>query len=430
MNFLLGPRHDRSFIHLAASAFAGVVLLSGLCSTQAAPPVDDDEARPHVAWQDAEGVVGRTAFVSGVVARVGHSKRVHFLNFDPKRRDVFVVVIFQPFLERFEGTLEELYEGRPIRVRGMVTRFRGTPQIQVSSPEQIEVLDKLPELKPLAVPAKLSVGQQIKVATFNVRNLFDDANDAYHNDEGTQAKPRHELEKLAAAIARLDADVLALQEVESRGYLARFLEVFAPQAGYQDVVHFEGNDLRGIDVCLLSRLPVGPVTSFRHATFADETGKRQKFRRDLLCVRLEPEDGLPFEVWVAHLKSNSDGREYAEPVRMAEAREIRRLLDKRLAADPNAAIIVCGDFNDTADSATVQTITGRGTTALRTAWSSIPEPQRITYNLEPYRSMIDFILWTPGMHSRYVKGTYAILGGSLEEIGSDHNPVRAEFRVR
>lgn len=406
-----------------------LVCIVGTHSGAEESPIHPDEARPHVSWQDAAQVIGRTAYVSGTVARIGHTERIHFLNFDAERRDVFTVVIFQPFLERFTSPLEELYEGRPVRVRGMVTTYAGTPQIQVTSPDQIEVLDSLPTLPKPAAPPPAKVGEEFTMATFNVRNLFDSDDDPYHSDEGTPAKPRMELERLAEVIRRLDADVLALQEVESRGYLERFLEVFLPDAGYQHIVHFEGNDARGIDVCLLSRLPVGGVTSYRHATFADDVERPQRFRRDLLCVQIEPQGAKAFEVWVVHLKSNSEGRKHAEPIRLTEAKAVRRLLDQRLSADPDAAIFVCGDFNDTPDSPTVTTITGAGPMALASAWSNIPESERITYNLEPYRSMIDFILWTPALNSRYVKDSYGIIPGKLEDVGSDHNPVRARFRV-
>src|SRR5690606_20719666 len=119
---------------------------------------------------------------------------------------------------------------------------------------------------------------------------------------------------------------------------------------------FEGNDLRGIDVAVLSRLPVGSVTSHRHLKFKDADGRSRRLNRDVLAVTLQPPQSQPLEVWVVHLKSNYGGREFAEPVRVAEARLLRNLLDKRLAADLEARILLTGDFNDTRDSETMNTI--------------------------------------------------------------------------
>jgi exonuclease III len=44
--------------------------------------------------------------------------------------------------------------------------------------------------------------------------------------------------------------------------------------------------------------------------------------------------------------------------------------------------------------------------------------------------MIDFILCSPAMGGGYVKDSARILHGSVETIGSDHNPVVASFRLR
>jgi exonuclease III len=67
---------------------------------------------------------------------------------------------------------------------------------------------------------------------------------------------------------------------------------------------------------------------------------------------------------------------------------------------------------------------------LKSFADEVPEDQRITYNKEPYRSMIDFILCSPGMASRYVKGSFGIHTGTVESSGSDHNPISARFRIK
>jgi endonuclease/exonuclease/phosphatase family metal-dependent hydrolase len=390
-------------------------------------PIDPNEARPRVHAKDAGQVVGRVAFVHGIVSEVSRKGRLTLLAFGPDS-DSFKVVVFNQYLGRFPGALEELYKGRLVRVRGTVTTYAGNPQIYASSADQIEILDRKPTTTSLE-RRKVKPKSEITVATFNILNLFDDVDDPYRNDDTTRAKPRLQLAQVADAMHELDADVLALQEVESRGYLERFVEVFLADMGYEHVVHYEGNDHRGIDVCLLSRLPIGPVTSLRHVTFDDGKGHRRGFCRDVLQVTVEPAGGKRFEVWVLHLKSNYDGRAYAEPIRVGEAKEIRRMLDERLRADGGARILVCGDFNDTWSSETVQTIVGTGTHAMKCFAEELPEDQRITYNREPYRSMIDFILLSPGLASRYVKGSYGIVDGSVDILGSDHNPVLVRLRV-
>lgn len=410
-----------------------------------AQPIDEaprhglgaEEGWPRLLWQQAETAVGRQAVVFGQVARVGHTERIHFLNFDPERRDVFHVVIFSEALPRFDQSLEELFQDRWIAVRGWVTTFRGVPQIQVARREQIEVLAGPPadvstaigESTPRSAAPALR-GDELTLATFNIRNLFDGYDDPYRADENTPEKPRSELAGVAGVLIEIDADVVALQEVENEGILTRFVQTYLPRQGYEHIVLVEGNDLRGIDVALLSRFPVGRVVSHRQRSFDNQEGSARVFHRDVLQVELLPAEGDPLEVWVVHLKSNSDGRAFAEPIRLAEAQALRRLLEDRLAADPRAQLVVCGDFNDLAESPTVTTVSGGEPAALASDWENLNQANRVTYNLEPYREMIDFIFWSPAMRDRYVPGSYRVRLGELAESGSDHNPVIARFRFR
>ena len=392
-------------------------------------PIGANEGVPVVSWKEAEGVVGRTAIVGGRIVDVGATgnKRIHFLNFS-EERDAFKLVIFEDSIANFPEDLAGAYRGKLVTVRGIVSLYAGNPQIVLARPDQIQVVDELPA-KFLPELPSVKVGPEITFATYNVRNLFDDADDPYSHDETTATKPREELVRVAAVIREINADVIAFQEVESRGYLRRFLEVFVPEMGYEHIVHYEGNDLRGIDVCLASRVPIGRVVSHRHMRFRGPDGQSRKFNRDLLRIELRPDHGTPFEAWLVHLKSNHGGREAAEPIRLAEAQKVHQLIAARLRQSPNTDLIVCGDFNDTYDSATMRTIVGgeSGAPILKPLFDDIPTSNRITYNREPHRSMIDFILVSPGMASRYVAGSYTIRNGSLQESGSDHNPVYCRF---
>ncbi len=423
----------RRFRHTSAAAILAACFALNV-STQAGDveiEIGPDEGLPHVGWLDAESVVGRIAYVSGQVAGVGHSRTIHFVNFDTDRdrRNIFKLVVFDRYLPNFPGSLESLYTGKNIEVRGFVTRYAGKPQIQVTSPDQIRVLETLPETAPTKAMT-FSPKNGITVATYNIRNLYDSDDCPYHSDDTTPAKPRSEMERVAKVIRRMNADVVALQEVENRGYLQRFLDVFLSDMGYEYVVHFEGNDLRGSDVCLISRIPIGPVTSYRHLRFPKDSDHKRSFSRDILQVRVEPNGGKAFDMFVVHLKSNHDGRKYAEPVRVNESKALRGILDGILRNDSSASFVVCGDFNDTWESETLKTVVGTGEYALRSFADQLPEDTRITYNRKPYLSMIDFILCSPAMASRYVDKSYTVRDSTLEASGSDHNPVLAKFKLK
>ncbi len=396
-----------------------------MASAQA--PIRSDEGLSQVTWQEADKVVGSIAVVSGKIVNVGQTSdgRVNFLNFDATRRDVFKVVVFDVDVKNFTRPLKDLYDQKLVSIRGEVTLYRDVPQIRVRTMEQISIVDRLPPTKLRQQPRR-TVGNEIRVATFNVRNLFDNEDDPYHMDETTNAKPRSELDRLAMTIRKIDADVLALQEVESRGYLERFDDVFLNELGYE-VVHYSGNDRRGSGLAMLTRVPVGRVVSNRHRSFPIATGGTTRFSRDLLQIELLPKSGKPFEVWVTHLKSKRGGPEVTEPKRMAETGEIRRLAEQRLAKDPTARILVVGDFNDTASSNPIRNLTGEGENALLGRWDSLPDGT-VTYNQSPYRAMIDFIFCSPAAAEKMVDGSYRVESQTLQQSGSDHNPVIADFR--
>lgn len=411
---------------VALALVAGI--LAGKARSQEAA-INPDEGRPHIMWEDADKVVGQLAFVYGKVINTRELGRISFVNFDTQRPADFAGVIFQEKRDQFPKSLDDAYLGKAVRLRGIVSTFQGKAQMVLTDPAQIEVLDELPKLEPLVPKPHGGQEGELVIATYNTLNLFDNIDDPYHSDEGTRTKPRKELQMLAQTIKAVNADVLALEEVENRGYLQRFVEVFLPDMGYEEVVLYEGNDTRGIDVCLLSRVPVGPVTSYRHVTFPGPQGEPRRFNRDILAVTVEPEGAEPIELWVVHLKSNSGGREQAEPIRLAEARELRRMLDAELAAEPDDQIVVLGDFNDVWGSPTLETIVGSGPMALWSAADELAPDFPDTYNTGEHHSMIDFLLCSPALAKRYVPGSIRILPGSPAESGSDHNPVSATFKL-
>lgn len=417
----------RRCLHVLPCALLLLVSAAGAARAQA--QIDPDEGRPQVMWEEARQVVGKDALVSGKVVTVPTVGGITFINFDDQRPVRFAGVIFKENIANFPKPPAEMYNGKILRIRGAVSLFRDQPQIVVTSPKQIEILDKLPSTTDAPRPMQRVTPGQLVVASYNTLNLFDDVDDPYRDDESTPAKPRDEMMHLAQGIESLNADVIAMEEVENRDYLQRFVDVFLPDLGYKEVVLFEGNDLRGIDVAVISRVPIGTVRSNRHLKFVGEDGVVQHFQRDLLQVTIEPEGGDPLEIWVVHLKSKRGGDPVSDVIRLAEAAEIRRQLDARLKADPEARIVVTGDFNDTPESKSIQTIIGSGEQAMWSAHTDLPNPNVITYNEGEFKSMIDYMLCTPAMHGRYVKGSFQVVQGSIETTGSDHNPIVATFKT-
>ena len=379
---------------------------------------------PVISWTDAGGYVDQEVIVQGKIFETSKRKTICFLNFDRERK--FTAIVRAANFDNFPVSPELKYASKVVRIRGIVSQFKGKPQIEVYSPKQITILEKEEPLPPPPVGKTSKSDGIVTLATYNVLNLFDEHDDPYHRDEGTKAKPKEQLEKLAETIRKVDADVLALEEVENRGYLERFVHAMLPNMGYKHVVCYEGNDRRGIDCAVLSRFPVGPVTSYRHVRFSDGSGGMMGFRRDLIRVRIEPPGRPSFDVFVVHFKSKRGGGA-SEPIRCAEATQARKILDDILERDEKALFAICGDFNDTWDSQAMKIIRGgEDNTALRSFQDDLPEGTP-TYNRARYRSMIDFILCSPGLANYYVPKSCRVISGSVKSSGSDHNPVMIQF---
>ncbi len=268
--------------------------------------------------------------------------------------------------------------------------------------------------EPAAAPAFGAEGPApVRVATWNVENLFDRFDDPWTDDQRT--KPAYasdaRLARLAAILIRLDADVVCLQEVENRWLLEQFNRESLGSLGYE-VVLLEGNDGRGIDVALLSRLPVGAVTSYRHLRFADAEGRPQRFRRDLLRVRI----GAPLnaDVYVVHLKSQHGG-DPADVARLAEATQVAEILGAELERDAGYRALVAGDFNDVPESPTLRVLLEAGLV------DACAGSDKVSYNREPYLTRIDFLLLTPALAAGLVSAE--ILDTEEAAVASDHNPV-------
>lgn len=412
-------------------------------SGQDASAIPLEEVIETIAWQDAVAYEDQEVLVVGRIVDTGRGAGHAFLNFGPRDNDSLVLFIDKKLVPEFPASPTSMFRNKVVRAHGFVSRYKGQLELAIKAPGDIVILPDetaLPEVKTASATAPAAGPPQpwtlpedgaITLATYNILNLFDRFDDPYHADSSVDEKPREQMEKLAASIRALDADVLAVEEVENRGVLERFVRAFLADMGYE-VVLYEGNDRRGIDVAVLTRIPVGPVTSYRHIDFTDSNGEPMRFRRDLLQVRLEPPGGVGFDVFVVHFKSKRGEDEGGNgEIRLNEARQVRRLFDGMLARDPQARFVICGDFNDTYESEPVRAVLGEGPAALRSFVDDLPSESRITFNEEPYRSMIDYVFASPAMAERYVRGSYTIgHDGSPDETGSDHNPVVVRFTIR
>jgi endonuclease/exonuclease/phosphatase family metal-dependent hydrolase len=178
-----------------------------------------------------------------------------------------------------------------------------------------------------------------------------------------KAKEKGKTEMIAKRITEMDVDVLAVQEVEDIDTLKYFnKEYLKGMYAYQALI--EGNDPRLIDVGLLSKYPIGGITSWQRATHPDKP-QEPVFGRDLLEVEILDKDRKDklFTVYNNHLKSNLilPGQNKAEEEkknkerRKQQAETIIKIVKSRM--DTIDSFIILGDMNDTPDSEALKAFT-------------------------------------------------------------------------
>ena len=315
---------------------------------------------------------------------------------------------------------------------------------------------------------------QVAVGTFNLNNLFSrfdfradvstasastvkvEERTSFSFDDPSGFKLRTYLGKLvrgklateraliAARIKRMDLDVLAVQEVEDIDTLRQFAR---DDLGglYPHVVLIEGNDPRLIDIGLLSKLPLGGVTSWQHVPDPLNPGQAV-FSRDLLQVEILSPSRRErlFTLFNNHLKShfvpfNAPDPE-AERKRANDLRERQsQVVAAIIAAEtrPNSRFLVVGDMNDPPDSPFLEPLAAAPELKLvsglaqpqetrpgpgdppppSSAWTERFKPT----GMPPVYTLMDQVWLSPALAAKQT-GAFIERRSKVSGDGSDHDP--------
>ena len=342
-------------------------------------------------------------------------------------------------------------------------------------PEQKLVITAATRPMPSVAPAAAG---EFTVASFNLENFFDPLDTpgkADPCDRDLTGKPCQEritaadyalkLTKAGQAIRDvLGAPTLvAVQEVENIQVLSALAT--SPELapfGY-GVVLLDGLDPRGINVGLLyrrDRVTVTGTTQRNACTTTDlgfgggearcstkgdgvldgySVATRPPLVVGLIVRDVNGTAAQPLTLIVNHWKSKGGtdpaGREFVSR-RVAEAQLVAGIVNERLAADPNAAILVVGDLNDFVDSPPLRALTD--TTPLRDLASINPAAAHYSYIYNGLSQLLDHILATPNLRAALKSFAYAHLDADYPDglAGqptpfrvSDHDPPVGRFRL-
>ncbi len=218
---------------------------------------------------------------------------------------------------------------------------------------------------------KYKENSTITVVAYNVENLFDTINSPNTNDEEftPQSKKQwntqryhQKLRNLSYVLSHINThefpELVALEEIENQNVLNDLVSQEAIKKANYKIVHEESPDHRGIDVALLYRSDVFHYISHEKIPvhFDFDPGFAT---RDILHVQGKV-DGEIWHIFVNHWPSRWGGQEKSEPNRLAVAKILRDEVNKVQAKNPEAKIIIMGDFNDTPFNKSIKEVLNAG----------------------------------------------------------------------
>ncbi len=278
---------------------------------------------------------------------------------------------------------------------------------------------------------------RLRIATFNVESLGEHSS--------TAAPLAARIATLRPQFTRLDADIVCLQEIdaedlpgEGRALLA--LDELLAGTKYEHYFRASSRSIHGDypadrhNLVILSRFPIQRVEQVRHSivcplSYAPITARPQpgapievRFDRPLLYCAVTLPNGRQLHVLNLHLKAplasaipgqkrsasawNStagwaEGFFIAAMTRAGQALEARLLVDRIFDGEPDAMIVVCGDFNADSWEVPVRIVRGGADETNNNALASrtltalelqIPKPQRYSVVHAGRHVMLDHIL--------------------------------------
>ncbi|KAA0214542.1 MAG: hypothetical protein DYG94_10435 [Leptolyngbya sp. PLA3] len=293
----------------------------------------------------------------------------------------------------------------------------------------------------------------IRIATYNIENLFDDKDDpdlTGRFEDIDDVKPDAQLKAVAETITRIDADILAVEEIESSDALIEFRDTYLQGLGYDHVVSLDAGDERGIEQAVLSRFPIidqrqwvkrplGGVHPERYGNAENwHAGQPIAFHRSPLMVTVEVPGsvtgGTPYALTLlaVHYKSGAPAGYWRE----AEAKGTLEVISELMAENPDRNLVLLGDFNaTTADKSYKMFLDGGLVDILGTRqgpeWVSHASGRRIDHILANQQALDEilpdtaFILGTTVGPEELNWSEAALLPG----YASDHYPLVVDIKV-
>jgi endonuclease/exonuclease/phosphatase family metal-dependent hydrolase len=219
-------------------------------------------------------------------------------------------------------------------------------------------------------------------------------------------------------IAENNADVVICIEIEDRPTLDRFNEQVLGakfNVAYPHVMVIDGNDMRGIDVGILSRYPITGMRS--HVDDRNSNGERT-FSRDCPEYVIQSPGEKPLFILPNHFKSKRGGNdEKTQARRLAQGIRAHDIAKNALTMSPY--VLVAGDLNDTPDSDAIKAVIKADFKDVQ-SHTSYPKDRPGTYGTGLASGKFDYLIMSPALRSK-------LTDCGIERRGSFHPNVWDAF---
>lgn len=266
--------------------------------------------------------------------------------------------------------------------------------------------------------------------SYNIKNYL--SLETYSDGKltGNKYKPKQEIDALVKVISESAPDILGVCEIGNEKDLAHFkAELIKKGLEYPYTEHIEaGDSVRNL--ALLSKYPIIARSSQDELTYRIG-GKRFPLRRGLLHVEIKVGETC-FHALGAHLKSQRPSSlADQDEMRLKEAYLIRRYVDDLLELEPEAHVLVYGDFNDSFRSNTIGAVKGHyrsqiNLTPMQLADSRGEYWTHYWYWQKEYK-VFDYLFCNSNLKKRIVKEESHIIDTDGVLVASDHRPLLAVF---
>lgn len=212
-------------------------------------------------------------------------------------------------------------------------------------------------------------GKDCRVAFWNFENFFDpfvDSTRVYNEftENGGQHwttkrfyRKRNNLYKAILSLSENEPlAVLGIAEIENRYVLNMLFNQTPLKRHNYRVIHFEGDDKRGIDVALVYCIDKMQLVYTEPVKVRKPDDKKYR-TRDILYVKLYDRRGDTIHCFVNHWPSRYGGERETVRLRALAANTLRHKVDSLVDGRREMPkIIIMGDFNDTPDDPSIKDI--------------------------------------------------------------------------